>query len=291
MTATVKPQRTQILHQTTLVLAGGATWWQTASLAANPVFSGRGQSRVKGAFFSSVAPGSVSVQFSPDGTNFDRTVTLTADPSNASSFPFDLNLTLPYFRFVLTDAGAGSTVRLDAWLVEDGAGADVVGGGSTPVTPSTLPLTYRVAFDGIVFASAGGQFLEISNPVASGRVLRATFQMFCKPSVNVQFKIRKQSAASTGGVATTPTPVPLDSTNAATVGVVKLYTTAPTNGASPGNLYDAPVWPGDTFVDPPNASQSPYSQLVTIRAGESVGWQSDVAFTADGVLEFTEAAS
>ncbi len=46
----------------------------------------------------------------------------------------------------------------------------------------------------------------------------------------------KRSTANTGGTATQPTPIPLDSANAAATAVVDLYTAAPTTGTLVGNI-------------------------------------------------------
>jgi hypothetical protein len=293
-----KPAREQILLTPQLVLVAAQQWWQNAglvggALAANPVYHHLGCNRLKGSVYSSVVGNTLQVQFSPDGTNFPNTQTLTADPNNANAFPFSFDLQYPYFRFVVTDSGGGSTVQIQAMVFEEGSGPTILGTGPVPpppLNPNELPATYRVAFNGIVFSSAGGQFLELVNPVGSGRVVRATLQLLTKPSAQMHWTVLKQSVPSTVGTSTTPVPVSLDSADAATVGVVKLYTVKPTAGTAVGNIWDMIVNTGDTFGDQPGGDTNLCKPIV-LRAGQSVAWVSDIAFTAQGVIEFTDAAS
>ncbi len=130
-----------------------------------------------------------------------------------------------------------------------------------------------------------------SNPAASGRVLRVTLQMLCKPSATIVWTINKQSSVDAGGTSTVPTPVPMDASDAATVGIVKLYTVVPvTPGTVVGKIWDQTVTGGDIVEDDPGINQV-LTKPVVLRPGQSVAWNSSVAFTFQGTIEFTDSAT
>jgi hypothetical protein len=146
-------------------LTAAQTWWAAAGLAANPGYTLHEQRRLVGSVNSSVAPGTVEIQLSPDGTNWDITIPLTADPDNANAYPFDIDLFLPWVRFVVIDAGAGSTVRLAAWAFEQGTGANFFsasGSGGGTVYTKDAPLTplgyaqYSLVASSVTLATAAG---------------------------------------------------------------------------------------------------------------------------------------
>lgn len=158
--------------------------------------------------------------------------------------------------------------------------------GGVSVSPSTPRSTYRVSFDGL--AGVSGQAVELVG--AAGKVLYLRTVHLWKPSAAVRVKLLKQSVPSTGGTSSTPTPLPLDSANAAASGVVKLYTAAPTPGTLVANfLDDSPVTPGDALTEVTGEAST--SQPITIREGESVALSIDASATLYGYLEWEEATA
>lgn len=257
-----------------------------------PIYDGSGHRRIMGYFSCAQAPaaGFPRIRFY-DGAGSTASVvaTFVLPPDTAQStknFFIDLPLLTPFFTIELTQGGVTGNVFAVAWVYpEDTQGTVAIGGSGV-----TLPPTYRVTFNGLA-AAGGGTFLELSNPAASGRVLRTLVQLLSKPSATIRWTIRKQSAISTGGTSTSPTVTPLDSNNAATVGVVKTYTVNPTQGALVGNVWDMPsVTSGDTFIDEPGEITT-LEQPIVVRAGESLAWVADVASTVGGLIEFTDSGS
>lgn len=162
------PVRAQVILTPQLALLAGQQWWQNAgntggAFAANPIFHCLGQQRLKGSVFSSDAADTLEVQFSPDGTNFPNTQTLVVDPANAGSYPFDFDLCYPFFRFVVTDAGGGSTVQIQAQVFEEGSGPTILGGGGGGGVAS-LQISYN---GGNSILTAGNLPVTVTTPAAS----------------------------------------------------------------------------------------------------------------------------
>ena len=145
----------------------GATNAATAmGFSANPVFKSDGQSRLKGLVFSSVAPATIQVQLSPDGTNWDATITLTLDPGSTTSYSFDINLVgAAFFRLVVTDAGAGSTVRASLYTTDFGSGPNVVG-GVTPAAPGPV-LVPLAGFQTITLVTGAAASTSLTVPAGA----------------------------------------------------------------------------------------------------------------------------
>jgi hypothetical protein len=140
-----------ITNDTHLTLTANFTGATNAATAigfpSNPAFPCSGQKRLKGYFYSSVPPGAVQIWLSQDGVNFDINVNggITADTNNPDTYQFDIDLLgSPYFHVVLTDAGAGSTIRMLLYLFEQGSGPSNISGSSMIVVTTTVtPLTIQ----------------------------------------------------------------------------------------------------------------------------------------------------
>ncbi len=175
-----KPSRQQVLLTPRLTLTAGQQWWQNAgntggAFAANPEFHCLGQRRLVGSVYSSVA-GTLQVQFGPDGTNWPDTETLVVDPNNAGSYVFDFDLFYPFFRFVVTDAGAGSTVQIEASVYEEGSGGSLSGGGPSPPAP-TKDAPYTVLGFGQT-TTLNGTVPQTLATIAGGSVPAGTTAIF-----------------------------------------------------------------------------------------------------------------
>jgi hypothetical protein len=168
-----------------------------------------------------------------------------------------------------------------------------------------LKATYSATLNNTIVASAVTTTVpiwEISNPAASGKVVRVTKLQFLVTLATAgayNLHLVKRSAISTGGTAVTQTSTPSDSTNAAAVGVVKLYTAAPTAGTTVGIVRHNRAWGfattltatqplGDFIWEFGNGPE----QAVVLRAGEALSLQSPAAFgtapTITGSVEWSE---
>lgn len=255
-----------------------------------PIYDASGHRRLVGMFASSQTPaagyprivfydGPLSTATARATYVFDKDTTTTTQ----NVYKIDIPLYSPWFTIEWTMGAVTANVFGVAWVFpEDG------GSSSSTSSTSSRSSTYRCAISALV-APIGG-FVQLRNPAASGRVLRVTMQGIFKPSATIRWTVRKQSAFNTGGTATQPTVVPLDSNDAATVGVVDAYTVAPTLGTLVGNVWDDPsVTAGDRLVDTPG--ESDLAQLITLRAGESITWVTDAIATVTGILEWTDSAA
>lgn len=88
------------------------------------------------------------------------------------------------------------------------------------------------AMDAVCIAGAANKIIRIKRISISG--IDATAQ-----TATANLVLR--SAANSGGTSTSPTVVPLDSTNAAGAAVVKAYTVAPTPGTAIGSARSASI--------------------------------------------------
>lgn len=103
---------------------------------------------------------------------------------------------------------------------------------------------YRVTFSDL--AGVSGVAVELVG--AANKLITLRHIQISKPSVALEpYKLEKLSAASTGGTSTTPTPVPMRTSNAAASGVVKLYTVAPTKGALIDQIHEIDIATGDVM--------------------------------------------
>lgn len=143
---------------------------------------------------------------------------------------------------------------------------------------------FMVSFRGL--AAPNGQFFELVG--ASGVVGRVVEIYFYKPSANTLFRVRKQSAASTGGTTTANAAVPNDSADTAGL-TYKTYTAAPTPGTSVGipievsavTAADILGWTFGDLEDKP----------LVVRNGESLTLEVNAAVTVYGYMKVRESAS
>lgn len=290
MVETKKPIDRQRVFWFSDTLAAAQTIWGKQGAAAVPCFSVEGMRRLVGCITTTAAPaaGFPRLRFSADGTNYDISLPLTRDTSQANyCYPFDVDIYLPFCAIELTNGAGGATVRAHAMVFEEGSGETQV--GPTPPSPSTsLPATYRSTFS--VAAAGAGQFLVLENPAGSGKVLRFVEQLLSKPTVTIGWSTVKQSTSTTGGTSAAVAAVPLDSADAAAVGTVLQYTAVPTPGAAIGTVWRLPsVTAADTFVDTPG---DPLNQKpIVLRPGESVALVTTAAATIVGLIEWTESDS
>ena len=112
--------------------------------------------------------------------------------------------------------------------------ADITGQQPTYITSVTFtPIT------GVMYAFCGSATKAIA-------VRSFSFGGIATTAGTMQFNIIKTSTAPTGGTSTAATPVPLDSTNAASTGSIRAYSVAPTGGTSVGNLLTYFLYLPDT---------------------------------------------
>ena len=153
--------------------------------------------------------------------------------------------------------------------------------GAATVTQQSIA-TYRVDFGAL--AGVSGQIVEvIGSATTTVRIIQIAIW---KPSANVNVTFRKQSAASTGGTSTSPTPVRMNTADAAATGVVKLYTAAPTQGTLVGLLVTLNMTPGDTYIDEPGARGG--ESIVLNGVAQTFALTIDATATIRGFVEFTE---
>lgn len=284
--------RAQVFFWATSSVTAGQTLPQALGGTSTfyPIYDGSGHRRLYGLFSSDNAPaaGFPRVRFydDPAGTTVVYIAPFTQDSSQSARRTWRINVPMltPWFTIEWTAGASATSVFGIAWMYpEDGSPDNGLSAASA------LPSTYRSSFNGLA-AGGAGQFLELRNPAASGIVLRVTLQWLVKPSVTILWRVIKQSSLSTGGTSSTPTPVPLDSNNAAATGVIRLYTAAPTAGTAVGDVLDATgTTAGDHVIDEPGGTG--LAQPIVVRAGESIAWSTDAAFTADGNIEWTEETS
>lgn len=145
----------------TAVFTGATNAASAMGLPGNPPFSVDGEVRIKGAVFSNVAPAATfRVEMSQDDVNWNTLRPLVLDAGSTNNYSFDINLVGQNFaRLVMTDAGAGSTVRIVLYTTDFGGdGPDVIGG----VTPSPKPLVLvPLGFQQIATDSATLQSLTV----------------------------------------------------------------------------------------------------------------------------------
>lgn len=168
-----------------------------------------------------------------------------------------------------------------------------------------LKATYSATMNNTIVASAVTTTVpiwEISNPAASGKIVRVTKLQFLVTLATAgayNLHLVKRSTISTGGTAVTQTNVPHDSTSAAAVAVAKLYTAAPTAGTTVGIVRHNRAWGfastltatqplGDFLWEFGNGPE----QAQVLQAGQALSLQSPAAFgtapTITGSVEWTE---
>jgi hypothetical protein len=168
-----------------------------------------------------------------------------------------------------------------------------------------LKATYSATLNNTIVASAVTTTVpiwEISNPAASGKIVRVTKLQFLVTLATAgayNLHLVKRSTISTAGTAVTQTSVPHDSTSAAAVGVVKLYTAAPTAGTTVGIVRHNRAW---GFATTLTATQpladftwefgNGPQQAHVLQAGQALSLQSPAAFgtapTITGSVEWSE---
>ncbi len=142
-------------------------------------------------------------------------------------------------------------------------------------------VTYRVAFKDL--AALGGLGVSIRGNDTS--VVRVTKVQVAKPSVaQTPLRMIKTSTAAHGGTYTTPTPIPLDSADAAALSVIRLYTALPANGdVSIGQVWQVDASGAPDFVNETVDANDPGDNdwlMFLAGAGEDVG-----DYVAIGYLE------
>ena len=158
--------------------------------------------------------------------------------------------------------------------------------GSLAVGKTEGKATYRIAFRGL--AGVTGVAVRLAGNATT--IVRVTKINFAKPSVaQAPLRLVKTSTAATGGTATTPTPIPLDSADAAAVSVVSLYTVAPTGGTEvgTGSVFEGDVGTGDVLFEVFGDEQNAQS-LVLRGIAENLEIELSADATIDGYLEWTE---
>ncbi len=146
--------------------------------------------------------------------------------------------------------------------------------------------TYRAAESvAVTVTSSTGDICELRG--ATGHVGRVKRITVAKPTVAFTLTIVKRSTQDTGGTATTPAMVSLDSSfNPAASLVVNGYTAKPTAGAAVGKVYP-PISIGTGDVLTIDFSEKD-KQALTIRAGESLALVTDTNTTVGYMIEETE---
>lgn len=145
--------------------------------------------------------------------------------------------------------------------------------------------TYAVTIAALVGTAA--EFLEILGSASQTvRVLEVAIQ----PSAACKVICQKNSAAHTGGTATTLTPTALDSANAAATGSVKTYTVAPTGGGTlVAELFRATLGADQLLVYRPGDEAD--GQRLTLRGvAQGLTVESDTAVTWRGHVVVSEEA-
>lgn len=165
--------------------------------------------------------------------------------------------------------------------------------------------TYSVSAAGYTAYATPQDLLTVENPAGSGKVVYVTrLTLFVQSTAAALQTVNfiKRSALSTGGAHTSPALVPYDSANAAAVSVLRLYTSAPTPGASVGTLRVQEQASSTLAVTPPMidlytaaalGSAVDLKQAVTLRPGELLatnygGAALTVGFTAAYLVEVVE---
>ncbi len=144
--------------------------------------------------------------------------------------------------------------------------------------------TYRVTFADL--AGVIGVAVQIQG--VAGKKVRVNRIHFSKPSVaQAPLIFTKNSAAATGGTATTPTPVPHDSGSASVGAVVKLFTVAPTPGAAVGNVYNADHGTSDVLFETFGVEQNT-EPVVLKGVAECVTIVLQADAIINGYIEWTE---
>ena len=151
---------------------------------------------------------------------------------------------------------------------------------------STGKRSYRVVFADL--AGVIGAAVAIAGSATA--TVRITKVLFTQPSVaQTPMRMRKYSTAETGGASTTPTPVPLDSADAAASSVVRLYTVAPTLGTLVGALFDGNIQTGDNLFETFGGSDSQNTEGVVLRGtAEVLAIELTSNASINGYIEWTE---
>lgn len=141
--------------------------------------------------------------------------------------------------FRLTVAGAAQ-VRFNVTAISTGTAAVSFSAGPGPEFFTQLPAqrpSYSASITGLTVAASATDFFTLTG--ATGIVTRVTY-VECSgigsTAGTPDIVALKRSTANTGGTATQPTVVPLDSGSAAGASVVNAYTVNPTTGTLVGNV-------------------------------------------------------
>lgn len=108
--------------------------------------------------------------------------------------------------------------------------------GVTAVNTEGTKATYSLAGAVTLAATPSDVVILNGSGTKTVRVTRVEVSIAATAAGIVDIVLIKRSAANTGGTATTPTPIPHDSSDSAATAVVSVYTANPTPGASVGNI-------------------------------------------------------
>ena len=164
------------------------------------------------------------------------------------------------------------------------------------------------AYDYAAYATPT-DMVGLVNPTGSGKVIRVTETNFLPRSTAATttaplWHLLKRSTLNTGGTLTNPTPMKYDSANADPVGIVNLYSAAPTPGTLAGAYRVTSSNTAAVASQPPPVIGSSRSilnaatlvtnqQYLTLRPGESLYWNFNgvalpAGFVAGWDFEWTE---
>ncbi len=142
---------------------------------------------------------------------------------------------------------------------------------------------YRVHF---AIGTVAGVDVELSNPAGSGKRI-AIRRSLVRVDTNVQCTLKRNTAPCTGGTSTSFTPVPMASDQVSSVATAKIYSAAPTEGASPVSFGRIDLFNG-AFYDSGHQSLSEQEQ-VTLLPGEYLSLVTNTAgVTLTGFIDWTE---
>lgn len=142
--------------------------------------------------------------------------------------------------------------------------------GSQAVGKTEGKVTYRLAFKDL----AGLTGLAVRLAGNASTVVRVTRVQIAKPSVDqAPLRVVKTNSAAHGGTFTSPTPIPLDSADAAAASALRLYTAIPANGdVAIGQVWQVDASGAPDFVDETaDANSATAGDWAIYVAGDEIG--------------------
>ena len=153
------------------------------------------------------------------------------------------------------------------------------------------------AYDYAAYATPT-DMVGLVNPAGSGKVLRVTETNFLPRSTTATttalfWHLLKRSTLNAGGTLSNPVPMKYDSANPEPVGIINLYTAAPTPGTSAGAYRVTGSNTATATAVPPVIGSSrsilnaatlvTNQQYLTLRPGESLYWNLNGVALAGGL--------